>query len=119
MGSDWIWEMQISVAAEPALRELYAMAAERDLYPYRPDGLINLFSNPDADLRTVQDPDVAFAAMAAGKESGQFWTGGDVDVFVSLVNGTLTWALDSVHCYRRPGPEAHAFRELHDRLTSL
>jgi hypothetical protein len=95
------------------------MAAERDLYPHRPDGLINLFSNPDADLRTVEDPDVAFAAMATGTENGQFWTGGEVAIFVSLANGTLTWALDSVHCYRRPVPEAGAFRELHHRLTSL
>ncbi|MEV4283524.1 hypothetical protein [Actinoplanes xinjiangensis] len=119
MGSDWIWEMQVSVAPESALRELYAMAAERDLHPHRPDGLINLFSNPDADLRTVEDPNVAFAAMATGKEHGQFWTSGDVDIFVNLENGTLTWALDSVFCYRRPVPEANAFRELHDRLTGL
>jgi hypothetical protein len=34
-------------------------------------GAINLFSNPDADLRTVEDPHVALAAMATGKEHGQ------------------------------------------------
>ncbi|GAA0430368.1 hypothetical protein Aca07nite_39110 [Actinoplanes capillaceus] len=119
MGSDWIWEMQVSVAAEPALRELYAMAAERDLRPNRPDGLINLFSNPDGDLRTVEDLDVAIAAMATGKENGQFWASGDVDIFVNFENGTLTWALDSVYCYRHPVPEADTFRELHDRLTGL
>jgi hypothetical protein len=107
------------MAAEAALRELYALAAERDLFPQRPDGLINLFTNPDADLRTVEDPQVALAAMATGKEHGQFWTNGDVDIFVNWEDGSLVWALGAVFCYRRTVPEADAFRELHARLTGL
>jgi len=116
MGSDWIWELRVPAEA---LGVVYALAAERDLRPQRPDGRINLFSNPDADLRTVDDPAEALAAMATGKEHGQFWTNGDVDVFVNGEDGRLVWALDSGHCRRRPGPEADGFRELHGRLTGL
>jgi hypothetical protein len=119
VGSDWIWELQVPVAAEPAVRKLYALAAGRDLRPRRPDGLINLFGTPDADLRTVEDPHVALAAVATGREQGQFWAGDDVDVFVSWEKGTLRWVLDAVFCYRHPVPQADTFRELHARLTSL
>ncbi|MFE9203460.1 hypothetical protein [Micromonospora sp. NPDC007230] len=119
MGSDWIWELQVSVAAGPALCQLYALAAERNLRPQRPDGLINLFTNPDADLRTVDDLDTALAAMATGAEHGQFWTNGDIDIFVNWEDGRLLWALDACFCHRRPAPEADNFRELHGRLTGL
>jgi hypothetical protein len=119
VGSDWTWELRVPVAAEPALRELFALAAERDLHPYRPDGLINVFTNADADLRTVSDPADAIAALATGEQHGQFWTDGDVDVFVEWRDGTIGWALDAVFCRRRPAPEADPFRELHARLTSL
>ncbi|SCG69526.1 hypothetical protein [Micromonospora inositola] len=119
MGSDWIWEVRVPVAAGPALRQLYALAAERDLRPQRPDGLINLFTNPDADLRTVEDPDTAVAAMATGTEHGQFWTNGDIDIFVNWEDGRLVWALDACFCYRRSVSEADTFRELHGRLTGL
>ncbi|WP_412748713.1 hypothetical protein [Krasilnikovia sp. M28-CT-15] len=100
MGSDWIWELRVPTGAEPALRELYALAAERD-------------------LRTVDDPHVALAAMATGRENGQLWTNDDIDIFVNWENGTLVWALDAAFCHRRPVPEADTFRELHARLTSL
>jgi hypothetical protein len=119
MGSDWTWELRVPLAAKPALRELYALAAERDLHPQRPDGLINLFNDSAAGPRAVQDSDVALDAMATGNECGQFWTTDEVDVFVGWENGTIYWALDSVFCYRRPVPEADAFRELHARLTDL
>jgi hypothetical protein len=119
VGSDWIWELRVPVAAGPALRAVYALAAERDLRPQRPDGLINLFSNSAAGLRTVEDPDTALAAMATGTEHGQFWTNGDTDIFVSWEDGRLVWALDACFCYRRAMPEAAAFRELHGRLTRL
>ncbi|MCM0673130.1 hypothetical protein NCC78_00040 [Micromonospora phytophila] len=56
MGSDWTCKLQVPAAAEPALRKLYALAADRDLGTQRPDGLINLFTNPDGDSRTVEDP---------------------------------------------------------------
>jgi hypothetical protein len=91
VGSDWIWELRVPVAAGPALREVYALAAERDLRPQRPDGLINLFSRPAAGLRTVEDHDTALAAMATGTEHGQFWTNGDTDIFVSWEDGRLVW----------------------------
>ncbi|MEV0431452.1 hypothetical protein [Micromonospora sp. NPDC050495] len=117
MGSDWIWELRVPAAAEPALRELHALAADRGLRPQRPDGLINLFTNPDGDLRTVEDPQAALDAMATGKEHGQLWTNGNVDIFVHWQDGTLMWALDSAFCYRHPTPEADTFRELHARLT--
>jgi len=107
------------MAAEPAVRELYALAAGRDLRLHRPDGLINLFGNPDADLRTVADPHIALTAIATGKEHGQFWTTDDIDVFVSWKNGTLSWTLDAIFCHRHPVPQADTFRELHARLTSL
>jgi hypothetical protein len=119
VGSDWIWELRVPAAAEPALRELYALAADRDLRPQRPDGLINLFTNSDADLRTVEDPQAARDAMATGKEHGQLWANGDVDVFVNWQDGTLVWALDAAFCFRRSVPEADTFRELHSRLTGL
>jgi hypothetical protein len=83
------------------------------------DGLVNLFAKPDADLRTVEDPQAALSAMATGNEHGQLWTNDDVDVFVNWQDGTVVWALDSVFCYRRPAPEADTFRELHARLTGL
>ncbi|MFI5930819.1 hypothetical protein [Actinoplanes sp. NPDC051494] len=118
MGSDWTWELRVPVAGEIALREAYALAAERDLRPRRPDGLINLFG-PDAESRQVDDPRVAVAAMATGGGHGQFWTGEDVDVFVSWDDGVLTWSLDSVFRPRRPGPGADGFREVHARLTDL
>ncbi|MEV5767457.1 hypothetical protein AB0L34_23230 [Micromonospora sp. NPDC052213] len=119
MGSDWIWELRMPTVAEPALRELYALAADRNLRPQRPDGLINLFTHPDAELRTVEEPQAALDAMATGKEHGQLWTDGDVDIFVNWQDGTLAWTLDGSFCYRRPVPEADAFRELHARLTGL
>jgi hypothetical protein len=119
VGSDWIWELRVPVAAGPALRRLYALAADRDLRPQRPDGLINLFPTSGAGLRTVEDPETALAAMATGAAHGQFWTNGDTDIFVSWVEGRLVWALDACFCYRRAVPEAAAFRELHGRLTSL
>ncbi|GAA1645270.1 hypothetical protein [Actinoplanes couchii] len=59
MGSDWTWELRLPLAAEPALRELYDLAAERDLHPQRPDGLINIFDDSAGGLRTVQNLDVA------------------------------------------------------------
>lgn len=120
MGSDWIWELHVRSAAEPALRELYALAGARGLVPQRPDGLINLFFDSDSELRTVDDPQAALEAMATGSASGQFWTDDEVDVFfVRWEAGTLTWALDSVFCHRRPVPAADTFRELHARLTGL
>jgi hypothetical protein len=119
VGSDWVWELRAPVTAETALRELYARAADRDLSPHRPDGLINLLSKPDADLRTVEDPAAALAAMASGADSGQLWANGDVDIFVDWQDGRLVWALDSVFCHRRPTPDADPFRELHARLTAL
>ncbi|MCO8275139.1 hypothetical protein M1L60_31620 [Actinoplanes sp. TRM 88003] len=119
MGSDWTWELRTPVAAEAALRDVFALAAERDLHPHRPDGLINLFTNADSDLLTVTEPEAAIAALATGEMNGQFWTGGDVDIFVEWRDGTLVWALDAVFCRRRPSPEADPFRELHARLTSL
>lgn len=82
-------------AAESALRELYALAADRNLRPQRPDGLINLFTNPDGDLRTVEDLQAVRDAMATGKAHGQLWTNGDVDVFVDWQDGTLMWALNA------------------------
>lgn len=106
-------------AAGPALRRLYALAAEQDLRPQRPDGLINLFTDHDAGGHTVADPDVALAAMATGAASGQFWTNGDTDIYVSWQGGRLVWSLDACFCYRRAVPEAAAFRELHGRLTGL
>ncbi|GAB3189404.1 hypothetical protein FHX75_111227 [Micromonospora palomenae] len=119
MGSDWTWELRVPVAAESAMRQLYALAAERNLHPQRPDGRINLFTKPDADLRTVKDPDIALAAMATGTEHGQLWTNDDIDIFVNWEDGRLVWALDACFAYRRPVPEADTFRELHGRLTSL
>ncbi|WP_433731477.1 hypothetical protein ACQP2Y_22825 [Actinoplanes sp. CA-051413] len=119
MGSDWTWELQVPAAGEPALRELYALAAERQLRPQRPDGLINLFSKPEAHLRTVEDPEVALAAQVAGGEHGQLWADGAVDIYLSWDDGTLVWTLDSVFCHRSPVPEADTFRELHARLTNL
>ncbi|WFE47689.1 hypothetical protein [Verrucosispora sp. WMMD1129] len=119
MGSDWFWELHVPAAAEPALRELYALAACHGLRPQRPDGLINLFTNPDGDARTVDDPQAALDAMATGTAGGQLWTTDGVDVFVAWRAGTLTWALDAVFCHRRPVPEADTFRDLHARLTSL
>ncbi|MEV8503986.1 hypothetical protein AB0368_04030 [Actinoplanes sp. NPDC051475] len=100
MGSDWIWELRVPVAAEPALRVLYALAAERD-------------------LRTIEDPEVTLAAVATGKEHGRLRAGGDVDVFVNWRDGSLSWALNAGFCHRRPAPEADAFREVHARLTGL
>jgi hypothetical protein len=119
VGSDWIWELQVPMAAEPAVRELYALAAGRELRPQRPDGLINLFGNPHSYLRTVEDPHVAFAAIATGNDHGQLWTTDAVDIFVGWQNGTLSWALDSAFCYRQPVPQADTFRQLHASLTSL
>ncbi len=119
MGSDWLWELRVSMADEAVFRTFFALAAERDLRMQRPDGQINLFSKIDTGMRTVQDPLAALAAMAAGNEYGQLWAAGEVDICVSLENGTLTWSLDSISCFRRPVPEADAFRELHARLTDL
>lgn len=48
VGSDWSWELRVPVAAEPALRVLYALAAERDLRPQRPDG--RLWAGDDVDV---------------------------------------------------------------------
>lgn len=119
MGSDWTWELRVPAPAEFALRELYALAAKRNLRLQRPDGLINLFTNPDAELRTVEDAQAALSAMATGKEHGQFWADGNVDIFVNWQDGTLVWTLDAVFCYRQPVPEAEPFRALHSKLTSL
>ncbi|PZG01172.1 hypothetical protein [Micromonospora endophytica] len=119
MGSDWIWELQVQAAAEPALRQLYALAAVRGLVPQRSDGLVNLFTNPNGDVHPVKDPQAALDAVAAGTAGGQLWTDDDVDVFVEWKAGTLTWSLDAAFCHRRPGPEANTFRQLHARLTSL
>ncbi|GIJ42689.1 hypothetical protein [Micromonospora andamanensis] len=118
MGSDWIWELRVP-AAESAVCEMYALAADRGLNLQRPDGLINLFTKPDGDAHTVEDPQTALDAIATGTASGQFWTNDDVDVFVEWRAGTLIWALDAVFCHRRAAPEADAFRELHARLTAL
>jgi hypothetical protein len=74
VGSDWTWELQVPVTAEQALREVYALAATRDLHPHRPDSLINLFALDHPGHRTVDDPRIAAAAMATGRESGQLWT---------------------------------------------
>lgn len=119
MGSDWIWELRVTAAAGPALRQVYALAAERRLRLQRPDGLINLFSKRDASLRVVKKPDVALTAMATGTEHGQLWTDGDTDIYVDYQEGRLVWILDACFSYRRVVPEAAAFRELHSRLTSL
>jgi hypothetical protein len=119
VGSDWTWELQVSADGETALRELYALAAERQLRPQRPDGLINLFSKLEAGLRAVEDPEVALAAQVVGGEHGQLWADGAVDIYLSWDEGTLAWTLDSVFCHRSPVPEADTFRELHARLTSL
>ena len=107
------------VAAEPALRELYALAAEGGLSMQRPDGLINLFTSPHGDVRTGEDPQTALDALATGTACGQLWTNDDVDVFVEWQAGTLIWALDAAFCHRRPASEADTFRELHARLTDL
>jgi hypothetical protein len=120
MGSDWEWELQLPDSApEPVLRRLYRLAADRNLQPQRPDGLINLFPRTDAEPHTVHDLDTALAAMATGDAHGQFWTNGDVDIYVNLQANRLVWALDSCFCYRSPVPEAEQFRELHHRLTGL
>ena len=119
VGSDWIWELRVPVAANRAVREFYALAATRDLHPQRPDGLINLFDDSAADPRTVRDPGAAFDAIATGGTSGQLWADGGTDIFVSWEEGTLLWALDSAFCHRRPTPEADTFRELHARLRGL
>jgi hypothetical protein len=119
MGSDWLWELEVPAAAETALRELFVAAAERGLRPQRPDGLINIFDDSDAGLRTVQDLEAALDAMARNNVCGQLWTSDGSEVLVEWVAGSLTWALDSAYCYRRPTPEAEAFRELHARLTDL
>ncbi|MGX6607202.1 hypothetical protein ACWKSP_34525 [Micromonosporaceae bacterium Da 78-11] len=95
------------------MRQVYDLAAERELRPRRPDGLINLFSNTGADLRTEKDLDVALDAMATGAVHGQFWADGDVDIYVNWANGTLMWSLDA------SVPAVGAFRELHARLTGL
>ncbi|MEV4640023.1 hypothetical protein AB0J80_22005 [Actinoplanes sp. NPDC049548] len=111
--------MPARVAPRTALHDVYALASRRGMHPHRPDGLINLFTNPDADLRTVDDPQRALDAMATGAEHGQLWTGDEVDIFLNLEDGHLMWALDATFCHRRPTPEAEAFRELHRRLTGL
>ncbi|MEU8820067.1 hypothetical protein [Actinoplanes sp. NPDC048796] len=119
MGSDWTWELHLSAATESSLREFFALAAERNLHPQRPDGLINLFSDRDGDPPTAGDPAVMLRALTTGDEDGQLWTCDETDVHLSWRNETLTWSLDSVFCYRLPSPEADGFRDLHGRLTSL
>ena len=118
MGSDWSWELLLpDVPPQRALRRVYQLAAQRDLLPQRPDGLINLFTTAGTGLRTVDDLDTALAAMATGREHGQLWTTGETDISVTLRAGKLVWILDAAFGHRAPIPDV--FRDLHRRLTAL
>ncbi|MEU5724258.1 hypothetical protein ABZ783_20840 [Micromonospora sp. NPDC047738] len=112
MGSDWIWELRVPAPAGPALRQLYALGAERNLLPQRPDGLINLSRTPMPTNARSRTSTRRSPQWRRAPSTASFWTNGDIDVFVSWEDGHLVWALDACFCYRRPVPEADTFREL-------